>query len=609
MKKLSFLLLALIFPTFSGFGREKPIEKLIELNHYWSAHSESFQNREFSNLPTNESGWISFHLSLVEKALRSNFPAGLNNQQLQNRNRCLDFLYEYRQAGRFPQNNYLPFRTPVFIDEYDNFCAVGYLIKATGHEALSRKIARSGNLNYVKDMHYPELFSWADEFGFSPDELAWIQPTYSPLASAYPLNRGLDGEVYELFPDHNEGKLYIGGKFVYADDTIQVNNIACLTESSGVYTWHKLGNGVGGTVSAITGFQGKIYAAVKYDTSGPTARTEIVSWDGSSWLAVACVNGSVYDLVSMENDLFISGSFAVCGGSSGHNFAKMNGGVLYPIPGLIGHVNTMKVLDSTIVLGGAFSYNNNQLNVIKWSKSLGFQTYGTAILNEVTDFELFYDTLYASCKRTSSIDSINLIINLIGNHWLPLSNYYFQNYFYAVNPGLRFNTLCRNGNMLMTGGNFTYSPPVGRYADNCYTIRTGAFSGGYWFAVDSEIHKMVIFKNDLIVGGKFISGFGAPVLNRICRFPKNNVSVLENKTLTGLKFFPNPVKDKLTIDLLNSSVVSGTYKIISMDGRCLSRGLIENRPQILDLSQLSPGTYLLTVSIKNSSTNKLFLKE
>src|SRR5262245_56341 len=45
------------------------------------------------------------------------------------RGELLGYLGDYIAKGVTPHNTRLPWRTPVFIDDFDNICAVGYLIE------------------------------------------------------------------------------------------------------------------------------------------------------------------------------------------------------------------------------------------------------------------------------------------------------------------------------------------------------------------------------------------------------------------------------------------------------------------------------------------------
>ncbi|MBW7914270.1 MAG: hypothetical protein H3C54_11390, partial [Taibaiella sp.] len=219
MKTIVTLLLLCI--TYTGFGKSKPAyEKLCEVNKCWTEQPDVNQLAypEYDNRSEHE--WIRTHLSLVEQTLRARSTSHLSAQQQANRLNALAHLNQYWHEGNFPVNDQYNYRTPIFIDKYDNFCAVGYLVKATGFEQVSRKIAAQTNLAYVREMNYPELFAWATEYGFTVDELAWIQPGYGWVSYAKPMGKGTDGEVYELYVDKAGDKLYVGGNFGKVDSTI-----------------------------------------------------------------------------------------------------------------------------------------------------------------------------------------------------------------------------------------------------------------------------------------------------------------------------------------------------------------------------------------------------
>jgi hypothetical protein len=127
----------------------------------------------------NDVSLIRTHLSLVEHALREVYTGNLTAIQKHNRAFCLDMLHNYWVKGIFPKNLHHPMRTPYFIDAFGTACAVGQLIIETGHRDLAVKIATENNNAFIEDMQYPEVFSWANENGFTLSELEWIQPTYS----------------------------------------------------------------------------------------------------------------------------------------------------------------------------------------------------------------------------------------------------------------------------------------------------------------------------------------------------------------------------------------------------------------------------------------------
>ncbi len=92
----------------------------------------------------------------------------------------LGYLGEYIAKGVTPQNTRLPWRSPVFIDDFDNICAVGYLIERSAGRALPERIAARHRFDYLEDIAaaMPEVRAWIESSGLTLDELASIQPGY-----------------------------------------------------------------------------------------------------------------------------------------------------------------------------------------------------------------------------------------------------------------------------------------------------------------------------------------------------------------------------------------------------------------------------------------------
>ncbi|HEU0031344.1 MAG TPA: hypothetical protein VFQ53_11975 [Kofleriaceae bacterium] len=92
----------------------------------------------------------------------------------------LGYLDDYIAKGITPVNTHLPWRTPVFIDDYGNVCAVGYLIERSVGRALPEQIATHHRYDFLEDIaaSMPEVRAWVEASGFTLEELASIQPGY-----------------------------------------------------------------------------------------------------------------------------------------------------------------------------------------------------------------------------------------------------------------------------------------------------------------------------------------------------------------------------------------------------------------------------------------------
>lgn len=593
MKTLFTLLLSCCW--LAGFGTSMSFQKLCEVNTCWKEQPDISGLDVSMQTSLTERDWIKKHLSLVENILRARSTAHLTPSQRQQRLRSLDQLHGYWQAGNFPINEDYSYRTPIFIDRHDNFCAVGYLVKSSGHEQVSRMIAAKTNLAYVRQMNYPELDAWASAHGFTRDELAWIQPGYPPTRYTAPVGNGVSGEVKELFADEVNERLYVGGLFSHADSTLLANNIAYVTENAGNYTWHTMGTGVNGPVHAIVTHDNKVFVAGSFTEAGGVAANNVAIWDGSSWQGAGCTYGDVRDLVVFNNELYAVGNFDVCAAMMEVNLAKWDGTYWQQIYGLNGHVNTVEVVGDDLVLGGSFTLQNDKHNIIRWNPTAGFVPYSNSISNEVMDIELFQNELYAACSQTDPNDS-RMLLKLRNGVWDTA---------YAVmigGVGVRsFNTLCAQQDSLMMGGDFVYYPMAGINIHNCVDA-TSIHGNGNWFETDSTINKMVLFKNELYAGGAFRNGnsqggWGSQHrLNGIARKVYNGPTSVPGMPGKGnIRIYPNPAASGSSITIEGQSGAT-LFRLTDITGREIMRTDLDGSISRLDLPQLAAGTYIAEMS-------------
>lgn len=607
-------LFTLIFSLLSGlaYGSDPTLDKLIEVNKCWREQPDVHAEALPAYATQNEREWIRTHLSLVEGVLRQRPTCHLSAAQRANRARCLGYLHQYWLSGSFPINDRYSYRTPIFIDRHNNFCAVGYLVKASGHEEVSRMIASRANLAYVREMHYPELDSWAADNGFTRDELAWIQPGYDPEFYCFnqPIGGGVNGAVNELFADDATGRLYVGGKFPMANGTLAVNNIAYVTAATdSTYTWHAMGAGVNGTVNAITKYDGKIFVGGTFDTVGEMPVSNVAYWDGSSWHSAGCLNGVVRDLAVWQGVLFAAGDFDSCATGGEVNFARWTGLSWLPLPGLKGRVNTLEPTTAVLVLGGAFSYGADTVNVISWTDAGSFSLFANGMNNEVMDFETYKDSLYAVCHRTDLVDTNSLFMVLRAGTWASGEKFYFElDHFSAPYNDVSFTTLCAEPSGLNLGGLFQYETPIvppyflSPYSRNCFSF------GNYAQTVDSAVSKMVMFDNELFIGGTFKTGYGpggSVTLNGIARRKIVPASVPVSPLVrVGATPAPNPVKSGGTITI-TSGFNASHYALHDAAGRQVAAGRPDSSSKII-VPHTAPGLYM--VFLENMAGEKAVMK-
>ena len=142
----------------------------------WAGHTQ----------PGDEVARVRAHLAFVHALLADRDVSALSSSRREARAAALADLERYIERGVFPRrtDDGYPGRRPRFIDDRGVHCAVGQLIADSGDEALAQAINARFEYAHVREMPVPALVAWADAHGFTVDELAMIQPGYSPLPTA-----------------------------------------------------------------------------------------------------------------------------------------------------------------------------------------------------------------------------------------------------------------------------------------------------------------------------------------------------------------------------------------------------------------------------------------
>ncbi len=128
-----------------------------------------------------EVGRVRAHLAAARAFVRAHDTSHLTEAQRGKRQDALANLDRYIERGEFPLRTDDAFegRRPRFIDARGVHCAVGYLIATSGRPDLAHAINSTFEYAYVHDIDSRALLAWSIEHGFTIDELARIQPSYS----------------------------------------------------------------------------------------------------------------------------------------------------------------------------------------------------------------------------------------------------------------------------------------------------------------------------------------------------------------------------------------------------------------------------------------------
>jgi hypothetical protein len=142
---------------------------------------------------------------------------------------------------------------------------------------------------------------------------------------------GVEGEIEALAQTAN-GDLYVGGDFQKAGGL----PIKFIARWDGI-TWHPLGNGVDGEVTALAADGNKLYVAGEFAIAGEVVTNRIAVWDGTEWSVLGNGDGPVddyfgtsqpgqiYALTVVDGLLYAGGDFVSIDGVDAYNIAVWNG--------------------------------------------------------------------------------------------------------------------------------------------------------------------------------------------------------------------------------------------------------------------------------------------
>lgn len=182
----------ILLAALSGFSLSSQagtlFEQLCAFNPNWKNYPQKVP-AERERVFLSDKQYIQTHLEFVLSTLKSADLSNLTKAQRETRVHLIEALSDYRLQGIFPVNYHQSERIPVFIDEMDRHCAVGYLMKETGYENLARQISKADNYIWVKDLSGEEVLKWQAMSGFTLEELKLIQgayESYMPFALEQP---------------------------------------------------------------------------------------------------------------------------------------------------------------------------------------------------------------------------------------------------------------------------------------------------------------------------------------------------------------------------------------------------------------------------------------
>jgi len=611
MKSIITILLIAVVAINVKASNSSNLNYLTEVNAQWSKQPEKKSLSNSVSLLCNKTftDWISTHLMLVEQALRSRSTEGLSNSQKQNREMLLNKLNNYWHLKQFPINDYLSYKNPVFIDRKGTHCAVGYLMQQSGYQHLAKRIDATQKFAYIHQIKVKGVSEWANEFGFTIDELAWIQPGYPVNSNAQDLLHGVNGNVNAIVIDNGGSQYYVAGSFSQTTNGVNASNIACYLSGFAGWLWTDVNGGVNGTINAMVKHNNKLYVGGDFTMANGIVANHVAAYDliTGQWQNVGSLNGSVKCFEVYNNELYAGGNFTnFVAKLNGTNWINFTNGYLYGAG-----VRALKTINNQLYIGGNFELPTGSLcrHVAAYD--------GQQILNSgfgtptpVNDFELHNGKIYAACDAIDGADTCALSV-LNNGYWETIikPNICIGDCF----SGESINDLISVGNKLICGGSFGVMNGM-TYGNNLMILEETSGGTIHDFAMmpilntDSTINCLANLNDEIYFGGKFVTNSYTDTLNHI-----GSVNILISNIISTAKnvdvftLYPNPTNDILYIKNNGNNIYS--LEIIDAIGNVLDVIKIKNNTEVINLTGFAKGIYTAKANTTNGVVTKKIVRQ
>lgn len=469
-------LIFLSLMTFNSFGVTDPQKEthnlLLGVNKNWADLGDEI---EHTFTPNSEKELLQLHLLNVLSYLEKQPYDELNKTQIENRHLNISILQEYCIKGDFPVNTKRPFRLPIFIDDKNVHCAVGYLLKENGFEDVAQEIAENYLLSYLADIEHPHLTAWLKTCGLTLFELALIQPTYGPprmvCAAPSPIKwNGLQADnsgITKLFQNDDKTSFYALHQLDEFGLRQEVKSYSSITQQ-----WSIIGSEVSGEILDLTVHKEQIYISVILPEEDYPH--QLLKLSDTKWKKVAHFNGSIISIQSFQEKLYVLGNFKQVNSVIATSLLVIDNKSLQAFNPL-GVISTrsfdlMKSSETALFLtgrGGIYNYKNDSLNYLR-----SIQYY-----SDITNITLdaIHDTLFVTSLNTSGYtkyfyksEQAFYINNLL----------YAQNYPYGAAHFTK--TKMINGKMVIAG-DFKTSTLTTQVNDERQLIKCKESESSHWY--------------------------------------------------------------------------------------------------------------------------------
>jgi hypothetical protein len=590
-------------------AQNNTINILADVNAGWLKQPEAKQLQQVQLTgATNYQQCIATHLKLVEQILRQRDVIYLSSAQKQNRTHLLDELNGYWKAGVFPVNDYLPYKSPVFIDRKGTHCAVGYLMMQSGYDDLAQHIDHNEKFAYVHEIKTAGVAAWANKYGFTIDELAWIQPQYFPETQFLQLENGTNGPVNYFATNYNQ--LFFAGAF----DTLK--NMPC--KNIGGYTngsFQCMGSGIEGEIKTINYRNNYATASGSLQVAG---HTYPLAYFTGLWNFVDIPGregaSATYSLVASGEYKYQIAITHPSNPGVEEIWYETNNGVWEQKAIVYGVVLDMKgggyrniyagAFDSVTIFGETDTNTVIAHNVIMSERvdtSLVWYGIGNELSDTVRVIKSIGGAIYfgGSCSSDSGRSNICLTRYLHG-----VLQPVYRNDTWPTMP-VTVNAVEEYDDRLIIGGHFQYDGMM--LCKNLISYNAISGSGGAFGYLNGDVNALARFNGELYIAGDFTTNNYSQSLKYLAKVGVAT-GISQIGDVLNFTVYPNPADKYLTI---NISADQPFKQIVISDitGRELIKHAGNDLSNTVLVEDLLPGVYVIRVLTANGTGNARFVKQ
>ncbi len=487
---------------------------------------------------------------------------------------------------------------------------------------LVERIRTENNYAYIHELtKYDKLRKWAKEYGFTIDELAWIQPAYSPTFNTVGNGGGVNGEIHTMIQNSDSTMLYMAGDFTEVDGQIADNIIGW----DGM-NWHTIGSGIDGVIYAMDFWQGSLVIAGDFLLNGQPCN--VAMWAGNNWSALQTgdMQGKILALKVHQNRIYIGGDFQMVSGNampylaylpmaaqtSGWTNTANHWSTTNPIPNAFtvdAPVRCFELVLNQLLVGGDFNQTANlttdttinhlSINYLaywdgnNWTSGLNGQH------SAVHTIKLEDDHLYIGGKVSES--------NPISIYYAGIWNYISASNFIGKGDSVVHDFVAYDNRIYAVGG-FEYVPLLGFWGSGILQIDPVYGYGNGVTSVDESVKAVTAFGNQLYIGGNFTqigSQTNANGLVASDLIVTNTERIVEEAKQIEIRYQGNQV-----LVFYEDLKEAFSMQIIDMKGRIVQTLTIPQGSQtiILETSNWASGMYAYLVQGKaKKETGKIVI--